>query len=185
MITVSEAIEIAIAKEGGRLAVNPDRIVETSYGWVIFPNSQQYVETGDRMSKLIGSGGVLVLRNSGKAIRFDSSKTLERSLEIYESGYLEHDNWDIVVTTVFNEREAVDLVLALQATYVVPEEESGIVWKIPQFYSPQRMKELVRRPPMRLNIGEIYFISDAVDELKRQRAFDYRLEPNCGYENVP
>ena len=134
---------------------------------------------------MLGSGGVLVLKESGKAIEFGSAYNVERNLEIYESGYLDHDSWDIVVTNVVDEHESVDCLLALGATYVVPEEESGTVWKIPKTYSPERLQELLRNPPVRLNIGQIYFNYDVVEELKNQHHFDYRIEPNQGFENTP
>jgi hypothetical protein len=185
MITVDDAIGIAIATEGGELAVNRDHIIERSYGWVIFPNSKEYIEIGDCESQLIGSGGVLVLKDSGKAIQFGSAFSVEKNIEIYESGYLDHDNWDIVITSVVDEHQAVDQILALGATYVIPEEESGILWKIPKSYSRKRIKEIVRKPPIRLNIGPIYFNFDVVEGLKKKRSFDYRIEPNQGYENVP
>ena len=185
MITLDDAIGIAIEKEGDELAVNPDHIVEKPYGWVIFPNSKEYTESGDIRYQLIGSGGVLVLKESGKAIQFGSAYSVEKNLEIYESGYLDHDNWDIVVTSVVDERESVDRILALGATYIVPEEESGIVWKVPKTYSPERLQELLRNPPVRLNIGQIYFNFDVVEGLKKQHHFDYRIEPNQGFENAP
>lgn len=185
MITLDEAIEIAIANKGDHLAFNPDHILEKEYGWVIFPNSKEFIETGEFRSALVGSGGVLVLKDSGKAIRFGSAIRLEKHLEIYESGYLDHDNWDIVITSVVNMRVGVGHILALGATYVTPEEESGILWKIPKNYSRKRIKELLSEPPIRLNIGSVYRFYDAIDRLKKQRCFEHRIEPNQGYENVP
>jgi hypothetical protein len=185
MITLEDAIEIAITKEGGNLAVNPDHIIEKSYGWVIFPNSKEYIETGDFMSQLIGSGGVLVLKECGKAIQFGSAFRPEKNLEIFESGYLDHDDWDIVITRVIDERNGVDQILALGATYVIPEEESGIVWRVPKTYSRKRIKELVRKPPIRLNIGPIYFNFDIIEGLKKPHYIEYQIEQNQGYENAP
>jgi len=185
MFTFQKAIKIAIAKEGSDLAVNPDHAVEKSYGWVIFPNSREFIETGDQDEMLIGSGGVLVLKDSGKAIQFSSAFSVEKNLEIYESGYLDHDNWDIVITRVFDARDAVDQILALGATYVIPEVESGITWRIAKTYTRNRLKELVRRPPVRLNIGQIYFNYDLIVALKQQDSFEYLIEPNQGYENTP
>jgi hypothetical protein len=185
MITLDDAIGIAIAEEGGDLAVDPDQIVERPYGWVIFPNSKEYIETGDFESQLIGSGGVLVLRGNGKAIQFGSAFSVEKNLEIYESGYLDHDNWDIVITRIVDERDGVEQILALGPTYVISEEEAGIVWRIPKTYSRRRMKELVRNPPVRFNIGPIYFNFDVIEGLKKCHYFDYRIEPNRGYENAP
>ena len=185
MITLDDAIEIAIAKEGGHLAVDPERIVERPYGWVIFPNTKEYIETGDVRSAVIGSGGVLVLKESGRAIQFGSAMRLEKHLEIYESGYLDHDTWDIVVTSVADKRASADQLLDLRATYVIPEEESGIVWRIPKQYTRRRMKALVSKPPLRLNIGSAYRFYDSIDRLEQQRHFEYRIEPNQGYENEP
>lgn len=185
MITLEEAIGIAIESEGGGLAVDPEHVVEKPYGWVIFPNSKEYIEFGDFTRQLIGSGGVLVLKEDGKAIQFGSAYDVERNLEIYESGYLDHENWDIVVTSVVDARNSADRILALGATYVTPEEESGVVWKIPKPYSHERMQEMLRNPPVRLNIGQIYLNFDAVEGLKKQRYFDYRIEPNQGFENTP
>lgn len=185
MITLDDAIAIAIAKDGSDLVVDPKCILEKPYGWVIFPNTKEFIETGGFGSQMIGSGGVLVLKDNGKAIQFGSAFSVEENLEIYESGYLDHDNWDIVVTKIVDERNAVSQILALHATYVIPEEESGIVWRVPKAYSRKRITELIRKPPTRFNIGPIYFNYDVIRQLKQQRYFNYRLEPNRGYENVP
>lgn len=185
MITLNKAIEIAIEKAGGGLAVDPERIDERPYGWIIYPNSKEYIETGNRMAVLLGSGGVLVLKESGKAIQFGSGFSLEENLEIYESGYLDHDNWDIVVTRVNDKDAGVNQLLALRATFIVPEEKSGTVWKIPQDYLPERMKELIQELPFRLNIGSVYSIYAAVVDLEEQQHLDYLIEPNSGYVNSP
>jgi len=185
MITLKKAIEIAIEKAGGGLAVDPDRIDEKPYGWIIYPNSKEYIETGNRMAILLGSGGILVLKESGEAIQFGSGFSLEKNIEIYESGYLDRDNWDIVITRVIDEDAGVSQLLALRATFIVPEEESGIVWKVPQDYSPERMKELIQELPFRLNIGSVYSIYSAVVGLEEHRHVDYLIEPNSGYVNSP
>ena len=183
MITLDESIGRVLDEAGDGMAIDRKMIVEKEYGWVLFPNSREYIETGDMKEMLVGSGGVLVLKETGRMIQFGSAFNLETNLKIFELGYLDHDNWDIVITRIRNEREAVDLICCLGATYVIPECEFGVEWRVPKAYTVRQIQKMIRDVPLRMNLGGIYFNHEFIESLKKQNFFEYRLEPNDGYEN--
>lgn len=183
MISLQEAIQSVLACDGRDTAIDPDQIIERDYGWVLFPDSREYIETGDAMKSRVGSGGTLVLKADGRHIQFGSAYGVEQNLQIYELGYLDHESWDLVVSKIVDKRKATELISGLRIQYVVPTVQFGTEWRIPQEYTRKQIKQMMRMPPVRLNVGPIYFLWESYEALKNQKYFEYHLEPNSGHHN--
>jgi hypothetical protein len=124
---------------------------------VLFSQSKRYLETGDLRDMLIGPGGTLIEKATGRFIRFGSAYSTKTNLHIYEAGYLDCDNWDLLITSVTRLDEAADLVNALGLDYVEPEVVSGIVWRVPERYSRSRVRQKLEIVPCRFHLGQAYF----------------------------
>lgn len=185
MISLQDAIQSVLASEDPDTAIDLNHVIKRDYGWVFFPNSREYIETGNIMAMRIGSGGTLVLKADGRQIRFGSAFSVDENLHIYELGYFDHADWDLVITRIIDERESLDVICSLGIQYVVPTVQSGIEWRVPQQYTRKQIKDMIRATPLRLNVGCIYFKWKSFEKLKDQRYFEYRLEPNVGYRNDP
>lgn len=85
--------------------------IECDYGWVFFAQSSRFLVSQDSQDIAIGSAGALVEKATGNIIHFESGYSTETSLEMYESGLLIHDSIDIFITEIFDEREAISLVM--------------------------------------------------------------------------
>lgn len=177
MITFEEAVDIAMRGFGDKWSVNPQDAIEKPYGWVLFPQTKEYLETGDSMKQAIGFGGILVLKETGRRIQFGSIFGTEEHLFIYELGYFDHDNWDLVIAKVMDENQAVDIIFGLDLQYVMPEFAYGEEWRIPRRYTRKQLQQQIRNLPLRLNVGKIYFNYRKFEELKNQRYIEYFLEP--------
>lgn len=60
---------------------------EKPYGWVFYVNSAVYWETRDVLDLLVGSGPLIVRRDTGELHRLGSAYTLEQ----YEAGEIAHN----------------------------------------------------------------------------------------------
>jgi hypothetical protein len=131
----------------------------------------------------IGSGGILVEKNTGRQIEFGSAHSTEINLKIYEAGYLAYDDFDLVVRAIFDPNEAVGLLSQLHITYVKPEIQSGTTWRIPKRYSAQQLRERLRHLPCRFNLGSLYFEWQVLERMKGSASLQYDLVENTGFRN--
>ena len=91
-INKKEAIQLILNTISDDMGIDESSIIEKEYGWVFFPQSKLYLETGNWRDMLIGSGGDLVEKETGRIISFGSAYSIEKNLKIYE---LEHRNFDL------------------------------------------------------------------------------------------
>jgi hypothetical protein len=183
MLTKKEAIEKVRASLGEGMDVMLDTIIEKEYGWVIFPQTKEFIQTSDPNLMAIGSGGILIEKKTGKAYEFGSAYSTDQNLLIYELGYFRYKNWDIEISRVINMSETIGYLSKLDIRYVVPEEAQGTVWNIPKKYTDGQLKDKLKSLPAKLNLGNVYFRWEQLESLKKQNAFEYRLSENKGYEN--
>lgn len=160
-----------------------DNIIEKEYGWVIFSQSKRYIETSNLTFMAVGSGGILVEKNTGRLIEFGSAYPTEINLQIYEAGYLAYDDFDLVVIATSDSEEAVRLLGGLGITYVKPEVEGGTTWRIPKPYSAQQLRARLRHLPCRFNLGSAYFKWEALDRMKASDSLQFELVANEGLRN--
>jgi hypothetical protein len=89
MIEKSSAIELVseklkeMAPFGEVWVVIPEKTIEKPYGWVLFYNTKEFVETGDFIHRLAGNGPVIVEKTSGKIKFFGSGESLESISALY------------------------------------------------------------------------------------------------------
>ena len=131
----------------------------------------------------VGSGGVLVERNTGRLIQFGSGYSTEINLKIYELGYLAYDNFDLVITAVSNLDEAIEHLRKLRIIYVKAEVAHGETWRIPKDYSVGQLRERLHHLPCRFNLGSAYFIWKELERMKGGASLRFELVPNAGLLN--
>lgn len=158
--------------------------IECDYGWVFFAQSSRFLVSQDSQDIAIGSAGALVEKATGNIIHFESGYSTETSLEMYESGLLIHDSIDIFITEIFDEREAISLVMSLQLRYIVPEFDCGVVWRVPKQYKYSQIKQFLCKLPCRFNIGSPYACWQQLEQLKASKALKFEILPNAGFQNL-
>lgn len=183
MITKNEAIEKVKSSLDEDFDIMQDAIIEKKYGWLIFAQTKDYIRTKNPIYSVIGSGGTLVEKATGRCIEFGSAYSTEENLEIYERGYLKYDNWDLVVLKAKEVEKTLDYLQRLDLTYVIPEGEFGEVWRIPKKYTRQELRRKLSTLPVVFNIGSCYFRWDVLESYRQQHAFSYELKENKGYQN--
>lgn len=182
-LTKAEALELLRRKIPSDCDVMDDATIERPYGWLFFYQTKRFIETRDWQDGLIGSGGILVEKHGGRCVEFGSGHRAEVNLKIYEAGYLDHDNFDLVISAVSNLEEAIDLLLRLDIVFVKPEVAYGETWRIATRYSPAQLRERLSKLPCRFNLGRLYRYYRALERMKNSRCLKYELLPNAGLRN--
>ena len=183
MLTRAQAIDSVRAKFSADFDVLEDRVIEKEYGWVIFSQTKQYISTGDPTLMAVGSGGILVEKQTGKHIHLGSAYSTEVNLQIYEAGYLDHDDFDLIVYGISDMSKTLDLLNRLRITYVKPEVEAGATWRVPKQYSVDQLRQRVLRLPCRFNLGAVYFRWDVLNKMKAANCMKYELVGSGGFRN--
>ncbi len=133
MITFNDAKAIAL-KEIARdsdLIPNEVATLEKPFGWYF-----QYATKSGEI--LFGCNGFIVDRDDGHVFQFGSAYSLERDFAAYEAGFRFH-SYDLTIVSISNLEKTAQLLFELRMTYVIPEEESGIVWIIPKTYEKEQI----------------------------------------------
>ena len=183
MLTRAQAIESVRATLSANFDVLEDRVLEKDYGWVIFTQTKQYIATGDPKSMAVGSGGTLVEKDTGKHIQFGSAYSTETNLQIYEAGYLEHDDFDLIVSEVSDLPATLQLLEGLRITYIRPEVEAGTTWRVPKQYSREQLRQRLSKVPCRFNLGGLYFKWKVLNKMNESRCMRFELVGNTGFRN--
>ena len=78
------AIEFLRSIEPAGCPFQITEVVEHSFGWVFYYNSEEYVRTGNFLSTLAGNGPVVVHRGSGEVSVFRTSESVAPQIERLE-----------------------------------------------------------------------------------------------------
>jgi hypothetical protein len=91
VIDKSQAIAIATERVSamriGRrrdLALQQDRTMDTSFGWVFFYDSFRYLETGDRRFAAIGNSPLMIDRRDGNVYVAGTARPIDFYIREYE-----------------------------------------------------------------------------------------------------
>src|SRR5262249_50531341 len=152
-----DAIDAVLKAESSEFAVVDEWVTELARHWLLFVQSKRYIETRDQHDLLIGLGGILVEKATGRLTYLSSAHAQPAILDMYEGGCFDFWNPDIVITAVDDMDEAVGLLAALRMTWVVPEVVSGDTFRIPTDYTVEQLRAHVSRLPCRFNIRSLYF----------------------------
>jgi hypothetical protein len=146
MITFEQAKQIAVEKIGTSCAILESKIIEKPYGWYFIYQSKCYIETQDFRDMLVGSAGFIVESDTGKIFEFCSAYPLDDQFSAYELG-LKYDYYDLTVQEVYIRQQAIELLLKLNMSYVLPEEAHGEIWTIPKPYTHKQISEMLQSLP--------------------------------------
>ncbi|GJD59099.1 hypothetical protein MTDSW087_03284 [Methylobacterium dankookense] len=104
---------------------------------------------------------------------------------MYRLGYTKYDNWDLIVTSVRDVEQTISMLDFLRMTYIIPEEENGVVWKIPKKYSLEQIAKKLTDLPASFNLGSAFVFWEKIEKFKKYEHFSFDLTENEGYLNTP
>lgn len=174
VISFAEAKQIALAKIGPDCGLIETATMEKPYGWYFYAQSRAFIETGDFMEMHCGSCGFIVERADGRVFQFGSAFPLEKWIADYEKGF-KYDRYDLTILAVSDLAVATELLERLYLHYVVPEEENGTVWMIPQYYTRDQIQTKLTQLPFTFANQAFWHVADVFDEIAASGACKYEL----------
>jgi hypothetical protein len=169
-----------IERIGPEQAIMEEETRELPYGWYFLAQSKRYLQTRDFSDMLVGSGGYLVVRETGRLFAFGSGRPLDDWLALYERGV--YDPVDLTVLAVHDLDTTVRLLYRLDMGYVLPEVEHGVEWRIPRSYSRPELRERLSRLPCTFE-GQSLWDLNALNELDASGCCTYRVNARTSYES--
>jgi hypothetical protein len=173
MLTYEEARRIAEA-HAGKLVLVEEATQERPFGWYFLAQSKAFVETGEHRHKLIGSGGFVVDRETGRVHEFGSAYPVERNLRAYAKGF-RYSSYDLTILTVRDVRTTARLLKELRMTYVEPEEAYGVVWRIPKDYRESQLRHFLHQLPYTFSGYNFFFGVEVFEEIDEAGCCTYEL----------
>jgi len=87
--TQDQALKIAlqyIAKISSphKLVIQEGKTLKRSFGWVFFPTTRKYVETGDPAFLVPGAGPIIIERESGRVVPLTTSVSPAKAIDEFE-----------------------------------------------------------------------------------------------------
>ena len=142
MITFEQAKQIALDTIGPDCALYEDSTLEKPYGWYFSYQSNNYIQSGNFDDMLLGIGGFIVERDDGYVFTFTAAESLEDNLASYEAGF-RYDTYDLTILSISDREKTLYLLANIGLSYVIPEEEGGVVWRIPKRYTEEHLREML------------------------------------------
>ena len=173
MLTYEEARRIAEA-HAGKLVLMEEAIREEPFGWYFVAQSRAYVETRKLEHMLVGSGGFVVDRETGRVHEFGSAHPLERNLRAYAKGF-RYSRYDLTILSVRDLDTTVRLLKDLQMTYVEPEEAYGVVWRIPKEYRASQLRKFLHQLPYTFSGYNFFYSVEVFEEIDEADCCTYEL----------
>jgi hypothetical protein len=183
MLTKAEALELLLREIPADCDVMEEATIERPYGWLFFFQGKRFIETRDPRDGLAGSGGILVESDGGRCVKFGSRYRTDINLKIYEAGYLDHNDFDLIISAILNLDEAMELLRDLRIRFATPEVAYGVTWRIPKQYSASQLHQRLLKLPCRFNLGSLYFRYEVLELMKNSACLKFELVPNTGFRN--
>ena len=164
MIEREIAREIAQRAAGDRQRIDAVRCTETRVGWY-FP----YAPASEMMA---GSNGVIVNKQSGRALVLGSAFPVERDIKAFDEGF-QYPAYDLVVLDIRDRSRTVETLLEIGPTVTIPEYQDGRVWKVPRSMTKGEIAERLDMLPAIFADVSLYFRIEALQKARVQGFFRF------------
>lgn len=177
MITFPLARRIATAHVPPDCGLLDETTRERPSGWYFAYQSHRYLQSRDFRHMLVGSGGLMVNKETGDVFEFGSAYPLERNFAAYEWGMRSNTN-DLTITAVHDLPRALDSLLKLRLSYAIPEAAHGRTWRIPRSYDRAQLQTLLQSLPHTFpDYTGLFFDYETFLEIDATRCLTYALSP--------
>ena len=175
-MTLSEARSLAEAHVSDELVVLEKFANECTFGFYFAISSRAYEESGKFENMLIGSSGLLVDRGNGKVHELGSGADLEYWFKAYQRNL--HLPQTLIVTKVHDRQRAADALLRLHMSFVIPEEEGGVIWRIPQYFSVKQIRNSLDSLPCQFEGQDFIFRLRDIEAIEADNNLEIELQSN-------
>lgn len=159
MITVEQAHTIASKTLRPTMALGEP--ISHEEGW-FFP----YI------TKLVGSKGVVVNKQTGKPHTLGSAHPLDRDLRFYDLGY-QFERYDLVVLAIHDLKATRECIGMLPLIVVEPTYEGGQVWRIPRMLTDLERSKALDSLPCVFPSQSLWAAYEVLERAREARWFEF------------
>jgi len=163
-VDVAEALEIARRSHERSyldLAVPPK---ETRLGWYFPPKRG-----------LMGAGGIVVNKETGRVLALGTAFGVERDLRFYDKGY-QAKRYDLVVVAVHNIDVAIEHLLAIELD-LGDRGRDARGWPVSQRLEEAVLRDRLADLPCVFENQHLYFRLEILEQAEQDRSFDFMVVP--------
>ncbi len=84
VVIARQAIAGLKIKGDRKLALQEDKTMETSFGWVFFYNTEEFLKTRDNKHRLVGNAPIIVDKNDGSYQFTGTARRIDYYIKEYE-----------------------------------------------------------------------------------------------------
>jgi hypothetical protein len=174
-MNIAEARTLAEAHVPDDLVVLKDNSLECAFGFYFAIDSRKHQESGLVEDLLVGTSGLLVDREKGEVHDLGSAFDLDYWFEAYRR-HLHIPN-TVIVTRVLDRQRAADALCRLQLSYVIPEQEAGVTWRIPRLYNSKDFIKAFDDLPAHFENQNLIFRMQEIENIEAERDLEIVLLP--------
>ena len=128
-----------------------------------------------------GCNGIIINKQTGRALRLGSAFPIERDLALYDRGY-QFEQYDLVILAVHDLDATRRALGRLRLQIVEPTYEHGQVWRLPRTMTDVELSKRLDTLPCIFPELRLYFALEVLEEARQERWFDfealeYRTKP--------
>ena len=184
MVTIENAIQLVTGYLPENVAVMPNKTIEKPYGWIVFSQSKEFVETKDSGYILIGWGPTFVAKETGQLVQLGSHRGFfDEILACYESGFQDFINCSIVITKVEDSERTSEIISYLMIRSAEQKKYPDKDVLIREKKYRKQVSKLLESLPCTIYIGHPLGICRDLEMLKDTEYFDFYLQENEGNAN--
>lgn len=120
----------------------------------------------------VGCNGVIVNKGTGRLLHLGSAFPVERDLAMYDAGY-QFERYDLVILAVRDLEATRRAFTKLRPSVVEPTYEHGQVWRIPKTIADHDLRKRLEKLPCIFPAMSLYFHLELLEEVRRERWFEF------------
>ncbi len=171
-VTLEEAKQLVISKFqsdpsfGKIYFINDAKIKDKGVAWFIpFRYNGHYAG---------GSQGCFVGKADGDIMTTGSALPISMYFTGFKLG-LRYQTCNLIIKKVNDPIKTLELILALDLKYIIPEEEAGVIWKIGQPFTSEMILNRLKNLPCTFYNQNIKGAIRQFQQIVRSKAFEYEI----------
>jgi hypothetical protein len=138
----------------------------------------------ERVDWMGAAKGYIVDKVTGELFQPGSRYSLKTWIWGFELGFRDKC-LDLTITKINNEEQTLKILGDFGINFVRPVLECGIIWKVPETYSKEELRERIRILPCTFENQGLTIKLWVLKELESSKAFEYQVNPTKSkYKNI-
>lgn len=128
--------------------------------------------------------GCIVDKETGELFQPGSAYSLDMWIWGFELGF-RGKRLDLTITKINSLEQTLKILDDFGIQFVKPVMENGTIWKVPEYYSKEELRERINKLPCTFENQGLTIKLWVLKDLEESKAFEYHVNPTkCQYENI-